>query len=68
MVEDSTRKEKVNGALNAILYLIPKSNKRGSVANFRPTSLCNLIYKLITKIIATRIKPYLSKGISKEQF
>jgi hypothetical protein len=35
---------------------------------FRPISLCNLAYKIITKIIATRIKASLSTGISKEQF
>jgi hypothetical protein len=69
VVEESRLKGKVNGALNAtFLSLIPKNNKPDSFAGFRPISLCNLIYKLITKIIATRIKYYLSKGISKEQF
>jgi hypothetical protein len=69
VVEESRLKGKVNGALNAtFLALIPKTNKPDSFVGFRPISLCNLIYKLITKIIATRIKYYFSKGISKEQF
>jgi hypothetical protein len=69
VVEESRLKGKVIGALNAtFLALIPKSDKPDSFAGFRPISLCNLIYKIITKIIATRIKSFLSTGISKEQF
>jgi hypothetical protein len=39
-----------------------------SFGGFRPIALCNLVYKIITKIIAARIKTSLSVGISKEQF
>jgi hypothetical protein len=68
VVEESRLKGKVNGALNAtFIALILKSDKPESFAGFRPISLCNLIYKIISKIIASRIKSYLSKGISKEQ-
>jgi hypothetical protein len=35
---------------------------------FRPISLCNNIYKIISKIIAHRIKDILSENISEEQF
>jgi hypothetical protein len=69
MVEESRRKGWVSGALNAtFLALIPKSNNPDSFGGFRPIALCNLVYKIITKIIATRIKSSLSFGLSKEQF
>ena len=50
------------------MALIPKSDKPSSFAGYRPISLCNLIYKIITKIIASRLKKGLSLGISDEQF
>jgi hypothetical protein len=62
-------KGNVNGALNVtFIALILKSDKPESFSGFRPISLCNLDYKVISKIIASRIKYFLSKGISKEQF
>jgi hypothetical protein len=39
-----------------------------SFEDFHPISLCNFIYKVITNIIARRIKPILSASIFKEQF
>lgn len=59
----------MSGALNAtFITLIPKKDNPESFSNFRPVALCNLVYKLVTKIIADRLKPLLSKFISKEQF
>lgn len=37
------------------------------VSNFRPISLCNVNYKIISKILVSRIKPLLDSCISKNQ-
>lgn len=37
------------------------------LADYHPISLCNVTYKLIAKIIARRIRPYLERLISKDQ-
>ncbi|KAL0312769.1 UNVERIFIED_CONTAM: hypothetical protein Sradi_5676200 [Sesamum radiatum] len=46
------------------ITLIPKSLKADTVENFRPISLCNTTYKVISKILANRLKPLLDKFIS----
>jgi hypothetical protein len=59
----------VNRSINStFIALIPKVNGSASFGDFRPIALCNLCYKIITKIIANRIRPILSRTISKEQF
>lgn len=37
-------------------------------ADYRPISLCNLTYKIISKIITNRMKVALSEFISPEQY
>lgn len=46
------------------LCLIPKIPNANNIKKFRPIGLCNTIYKVITKILANRIKPFLEKIIS----
>ena len=59
----------ISPSLNStFLSLIPKKDKPSTFANFRPISLCNLLYKLIAKVIAVRLKPFLDTHISKEQY
>jgi hypothetical protein len=67
-VEESRTFGQVLFALNAtFLTLIPKEEHVTHPRQFRPISLCNVIYKIITKVIATRLKPILPFIISKEQ-
>ncbi|KAL0298052.1 UNVERIFIED_CONTAM: hypothetical protein Sangu_3165000 [Sesamum angustifolium] len=54
--------------LNAtLLTLIPKVRTPNSVAEFRPISCCNVIYKVITKILVSRIREILELLISPSQ-
>ena len=47
-----------------LIALIPKIQGPETLGNYRPISLCNLVYKLVTKIIVTRLRTYLEKLIS----
>ena len=59
----------ITPSLNStFLALIPKKDKPTTFVDFRPISLCNLLYKLIGKVIAVRLKPFLDSHISKEQY
>ena len=69
MAEESKIQGKFYGALNVtFIALIPKCDKPKYDNFFWLISLCNLVYKIITEVIANRIKPMLSKFMSKEQF
>jgi hypothetical protein len=46
------------------IALIPKKAGSHSVHHYRPISLCNIAYKVITKILANRLKTILPKIIS----
>lgn len=53
---------------STFVTLIPKKDRPVSFNDFRPISLCNLFYNIVAKIIVVRIKPFLGKCISEEQF
>ncbi|KAF9593492.1 hypothetical protein IFM89_023604 [Coptis chinensis] len=49
------------------IVLIPKTNNPISPDHFRPISLTNVVYKLISKILVNRMRPILLKIISPHQ-
>ena len=51
----------------AIIKLIPKKSNPSSVKDWRPISLLNTDYKILSSIISSRIKPILNLTISLEQ-
>ena len=52
------------GQKQAVMSLIPKNGKKlTQIKNWRPISLLNVDYKILTKILAEHIKNYLQKLI-----
>uniref|UniRef100_A0A151UFF3 Transposon TX1 uncharacterized n=1 Tax=Cajanus cajan TaxID=3821 RepID=A0A151UFF3_CAJCA len=49
------------------VVLIPKKDNPTSMQDLCPISLCNVIYKIISKVLANRVKVLLPKCISQEQ-
>ena len=49
------------------ISLIPKTNQPTKMTEFRPISLCNTTYKIISKVLANRLKDILPNIISKNQ-
>ena len=56
--------ESLNSTFTA---LIPKVKQPRKVYDFRPISLCNVVYKLISKVLVNRLKIFLAMAIHESQ-
>ena len=56
----------ISQSLNStIIALIPKIYNPSSFEEFRMIALCNLVYKIISKMVIEQIKPKLAECITK---
>lgn len=68
VVEESRELRWMFPGLNAtFIALVPKGEDFNKLDKYRPIALCNMIYKIISKVIANRLKPLLPLIISPEQ-
>jgi len=70
VVEGSFRSGRMVASFNTtfIALILKKYDPKSYKCFPRSIFLCNCIYKVIVKIITNKVKPILSKNISKEQF
>ena len=52
---------------NTFIVLIPKVSNPSTITHFRPISLCNTIYKVISKLLVARLREVLPRLISPAQ-
>lgn len=68
VAEESRTKGYISGTMNAIFIALIAKKNTPSFVDYIPISIYNMLYKIISKLIATRIKRSLSKHITLEQF
>ncbi|CAA7058559.1 unnamed protein product [Microthlaspi erraticum] len=68
MVKEFFSSNRLDPRLNQTnICLIPKTERPRDMTEFRPISLCNVSYKIISKILSNRLKRCLPKIISETQ-
>eukprot|EP00253_Pinus_taeda_P014482 PITA_14482 len=68
LVDESRSMHWVLPSINmTFIALIPKVEESNTPDKYRSIALCNVIYKLISKVVANRLKPLLPLLISPEQ-
>jgi hypothetical protein len=55
------------GVNETVIVLIPKGSDPESIKDYRPISLCNVIYKVIQFFLVNRLRPMLDELISETQ-
>ena len=69
VVEESRSLRCMFPGMNAtFIALIPNEAQPSTPDKYRPITICNIIYKIVSKIIASRLKLFLPLIISPEQF
>ena len=63
--EGQTSLESINASF---ITLIPKTEAPLTPADFRPISLLNSVFKIITKILANRLQKFILKLVHKNQY
>jgi hypothetical protein len=56
-----------DGVNETTIVLIPKVDEPETMAQFRPISLCNVVYKVVSKCLVNRLRPLLDDIISEAQ-
>ncbi|CAH9130191.1 unnamed protein product, partial [Cuscuta epithymum] len=56
-----------DGLNHTNIILIPKKDRPETIADWRPISLCNVLFKIFSKVLANRLKPILGYLISHTQ-
>jgi hypothetical protein len=57
----------LEGLNDTTIMLIPKGTNPKTLTDYRPISLCNVLYKIISKCLVNRLRPLLDNIISETQ-